>query len=75
MPIKCEACGGKGWLVTQSSGSRVYGDDSLHIERCDSCDKYEDDVAAEKAYVKALADGVEELPDAPLTLYDDKPTP
>ena len=67
--MNCEDCEDKGYLVMQSHGSKVYSDDTLHIERCDNCDTLPDDESAEKAYIRALAEGTEELPETPLTLY------
>lgn len=36
----CEACGGKGWLLSDNSD---YG---LRIERCDACEQFDSDAAA-----------------------------
>lgn len=45
----CTECHGSGWGVFDADDER-----GLHIERCDSCGRYADDIAAENA-VRALA--------------------
>lgn len=68
---KCEACGGKGWVVIQSHGSKFYADDDLHIERCDACEGIESDSEAEDMFLLDLSQGEANLPELkPLTLYN-----
>lgn len=52
MPVKCEACGGKGWLLADNS------DHGLRIERCDACEQFDGDENAVK-YVAGLAKHLE----------------
>src|SRR6266852_3875310 len=46
----CEACKGRGWSIfnTGSDGSPRY-----EIQRCDTCNRYEGDLAATEAVLKA----------------------
>jgi hypothetical protein len=46
-PLPCEACGDKGWLLLENS------DHGLRFERCDACQKFENDQAASEAVKKA----------------------
>jgi ribosome-binding protein aMBF1 (putative translation factor) len=49
-PSECPACGGQGWLLcnTGNDQSQAY-----EIQRCDACEKYENDQVALEAVVKA----------------------
>ncbi len=49
----CEACGGAGYLrVTVDTHSAPPG--MAFVQRCDSCDKYKDDIEAAEAYDGAI---------------------
>jgi len=50
---ECLDCGGRGYAAVWSHGSSVYRDEDRHIERCDTCKKFEDDAEAEDAFVAA----------------------
>jgi hypothetical protein len=69
MPTKCNACKGKGYLLAMASGSKLYRDGDTHIERCDTCEKYESDSDAERAFLKAFLAGREKITTRPITLY------
>lgn len=49
--MKCDACKGKGWLVVD-----VDSTGTLRVEKCDACDEYENDRAAEQAALTLLAE-------------------
>jgi hypothetical protein len=46
----CEACGGTGWLFCLAEGDHPPREE---IQCCDACQRFEDDLAALKAVVKA----------------------
>lgn len=45
---KCEACGGRGIFAPARPSCRIAGETAtwIIVERCDSCDAFEDDLAA-----------------------------
>jgi hypothetical protein len=50
MAETCEACGGKGWLISLVEPTE--GPEYDAVERCDECQKYPTDLHAEVAAVQ-----------------------
>src|SRR5581483_8160516 len=48
----CEACGGKGWLFTNTGNDQL---SRYEIQRCDACERYDSDMAALQAVVAAAS--------------------
>ena len=49
-PSECPACGGQGWVFCNTGNDLSQ---ACEIQRCDACEKYESDLAALEAVVKA----------------------
>lgn len=57
----CKSCGNTGWLLASVQFSTYYPENHLHIERCDQCGKFDNDLDATQhayTYAKAITDAV-----------------
>ena len=51
-PEPCEDCGGEGWIVTQQFHKPGVKDGTVDVERCDQCQKFQNDDEARNAFAK-----------------------
>lgn len=51
-PKLCEDCGGDGWKITQIFGKEGVKDGTVDVERCDQCQKFQNDDEARRAFIQ-----------------------
>lgn len=69
----CDACGGRGWFIRKPKASQVCP--SLGVCKCDTCDAFASDEAADAHVYPLLSTWWKRAPKHPLAIVSERPGP